>query len=239
LKNYDKSQGVKTSVKEIKKKIKAIIFDMDGTIIDTESTWNKITLQILRKEGINVDNFTVEQTKVLYSLSGMGLFNAITTLKKHFDLKKPVENLVKQKLEIANKMLSKINFIDGFVSFHQKLTKHDISTSIATNASPENLNYLIKQMGFEEFFGKNIYCIADVNNKAKPEPDLFLHAAKNLNVLPEECVVFEDSLHGFKAAQAAGMKCIAVQSNGNKHLLDNVHGSIRSYHEAEEVLKKL
>ena len=94
-------------------------------------------------------------------------------------------------------------------------------------------------MDLTQFFGANQYCIAAVGNKAKPNPAIFLHAAKQLNVEPHECVVFEDSIAGFKAAQAAGMKCIAIKNSLNKDSLELVDSAIESYHEAEEALKKL
>ena len=72
---------------------------------------------------------------------------------------------------------------------------------------------------------------------AKPDPALFLHAAEKLNAAPENCVVFEDSIWGFKAANAAHMKCIAIKNNRNQdHHSENTHGAIDSYDEAEAVI---
>jgi HAD superfamily hydrolase (TIGR01509 family) len=223
---------------EIKNKIKAIIFDMDGTIIDTEKAWRNVTLDVLQKNGFVT--LTLEQEEFLGTLSGMGLVNAVIALKKHFNLQQSVEEIAAHKLELANFHLSSnVEFITGFEQFHKRLQDHAIPTSIATNASPENLKHLVKSMNFEKFFGKNIYCIADVQNRAKPDPAVFLHAAKQLGVEPSECIVFEDSLYGFQAAKAAGMKCIAIKNNLNKHLLDQVHDAIDSYHEAEKALKQI
>lgn len=223
---------------EIKNKVKAIIFDMDGTIIDTETVWRNVTLDVLNKNGFAQLND--DQEKFLETLAGMGLTNAVIALKDYFNLSQSVQELTEHKLELASFHLdTQVAFINGFEAFHKKLQDHNIPTSIATNAAREHLSQLVKSMNFEQYFGQNMYCIADVENKAKPDPAVFLHAAEKLGVAPSECIVFEDSLYGFQAAKAAGMKCIAIKNKLNHHLLDHVHDSIESYHEAEEVLKKL
>ena len=68
---------------------------------------------------------------------------------------------------------------------------------------------------------------------------MFLHAAKQLGVKPEECIVFEDSHFGFKAAQSAGMRCIAIKSSTNQDSLHMAHEAVGNYYEALEALRKL
>jgi HAD superfamily hydrolase (TIGR01509 family) len=222
----------------IKDKVKAIIFDMDGTIVNTEQAWQTITLELLKCNGIQT--FTPAQQQFLLTLSGMGLTNAVTAMKEQFNLPQPIEDLCKKKLELAEIYLSQnLEFIEGFEAFHNKLTAHTIPTSVATNATLTNLKKINETINLQSFFGTHMYCLADVNNKAKPDPALFLHAADKLGVNPSECIVFEDSLFGFKAAKAAGMKCIAIKAPTNLHLLDHVNEAIDSYHEAEDAIKKI
>ncbi|MBM3887195.1 HAD family phosphatase, partial [Candidatus Dependentiae bacterium] len=104
---------------------------------------------------------------------------------------------------------------------------------------PENLEPLTESMKFHAIFGEHVYGIADVNYIPKPNPTLFLHVAKKLGVKPEECIVFEDSIYGFQAAKAAGMKCIAIKGPNNHHLLEHANAAIDSYHEAIDALKKV
>lgn len=223
---------------EIKQKIKAIIFDMDGTIIDTERAWRNVTIESLKAFGVK--DFTPEQEKFLGTLPGMGLSNAVAAIKDYFKLNISVEELIAYKIQLANFHLSQdIDFIKGFQLFHARLQQHAIPSGIATNSSLENLKRIDQKMNLKSFFGDNIYCVADVENKAKPDPALFLHTAKKLGANPAECIVFEDSIYGFQAAKAAGMKCIAIKNKFNGHLLNEVYDAIESYHEAEEVLKKI
>lgn len=223
---------------QIKQNIKAVIFDMDGTIIQTEHIWKQATQDVLVRRGFMT--FNDDQQKEMLSLSGIGLLESAKVLKKLFNLKDSADFLAAETKQIAHELFaSNVEFIDGFELFHKKLKLSLIPTSIATNADKASLKLLDQKMNLYKFFGKNLYSIEHVGNKAKPDPALFLHAAAKLNVQPHECVVFEDSIFGFKAAAAAGMKCIAIKNNGNHQHLDKAHGAIDSYHEAEEALKKL
>lgn len=224
-------------MKDIKNKVKAIIFDMDGTIINTEVIWKQVTLDFLKTHGF--EQLDDNALKFLRSFSGIGMIDAAKQLKNYFGLSLPLDQIIHQKTTLANNHFEKsIDFIEGFELFHNKLTTHEIPTSIATNSKLENLEKLAEKMNFSKFFGSNLYCVDHVG-KAKPDPALFLHAAEKLGVNPQECVVFEDSIYGFQAAQAAGMKCIAIKNDLNKGHLENVHEAIETYHDAEDALKKL
>lgn len=223
---------------DIKTKIKAIIFDMDGTIIKTEHIWQKVTIDTLAYCGIR--ELTSEQEKVLKSMSGIGLDQSSALLKKTFDLSHSTREILEKKVALADEYFEKkLEFIEGFVDFHTKLQQYSIPTSIATNADPASLKKISQTLDLAKFFGKNMYCVADVNFIAKPDPAIFLHSASMLGAKPEECVVFEDSIYGFNAANAANMKCIGIKNELNKIHLDKVHDSIENYHQAEAALKKI
>jgi beta-phosphoglucomutase-like phosphatase (HAD superfamily) len=225
-------------MESVKTKIKAIIFDMDGTIIHTEALWRQVNLALLKKYGIT--EFSEEHDMLFKSFSGMSMTGVATIMKDYFNLPDSVETLVLTKLDLANELFDQhIDFIDGFELFHAKLQTLDIPMSIATNAMPANLLPIAKKFEFHKLFGGNVFSQADVNYRPKPDPALFLYAAAMLGVKPEECLVFEDSIPGFQAARAAGMKCIAIKNELNAHVLDTVHDAITNYHEAEEAIKKL
>lgn len=223
---------------EVKNKIKAVIFDMDGTIVKTEHIWHKVVVDVLAECGVK--ELTQDHKELLKELSGSGMQHSCRFLKEKFELKESVDYLRERKIELAHTYFEQnLEFIDGFELFHAVLQKHAIPTSIATNADRNSLNRISNKLNFTRFFGSNMYCVADVNFVPKPSPDLFLHSASMLGAIPDDCVVFEDSNVGFEAAKAAGMKCVGIQNIFNQSHLNKVHCSIKDYSEAEEALKKI
>jgi len=222
----------------IKNKIRAIIFDMDGTIIRTDHVYDKVVKALLKEKGF--DEIPADKLAVYDALAGVSLKDASAVLKDLFELKDTVDHLVERKIQLANEFLSDtIAFVDGFENFHKQLREHGIPSAIATNSYPDNLKKIDESINLKQFFGDHLYSIGDVNFVAKPDPTLFRHAAERLGVKPEDCIVFEDSVPGFNAARAAGMKCIAIKNDHNKNLLDMVHYAIEDYDEAVDALKKI
>lgn len=223
---------------EIKKTIKAIIFDMDGTIVKTEHIWKQVTLDTLAYCGVK--ELTPEQEAIIKTMSGIGLNQSSLLIKKTFDLSHTQQEIIDKKVDIAREYFEKqLEFIEGFAEFHAKLQLNSIPTSIATNADAKSLQRIAKNLNLDNFFGKNMYCVEDVNFLPKPNPALFLHSASQLGVKPEDCIVFEDSIYGFNAADAAGMKCIGIKNEFNSQHLDKVCESIDNYNQAEAILKKI
>ncbi len=228
-------------MKSTKPHLEGIIFDMDGTIIDTEHVWESATEAVLLHCGIHKHAITPDKTVVFEKMAGIGVSEAMELIRDNFEVAHVTkQEMTKVLVESAKKLLEEeIKFIHGFEEFHRKLQAAGIPSSIATNCDAESLLRITKKMSFNEFFGEYIYCVADVNNKAKPDPALFLHAAEKINAKPDKCIVFEDSLPGFRAAAAAQMKCIAVKNKKNIGFFgEHTHGYIESYTAAEaEVIR--
>ena len=214
--------------------VKAIIFDMDGTIINTEAAWKQAKVEAL--EGLGVASLNKEQHDFLESLVGASSKDYSRKIKDFFDLAHPAEAIITNTNRFF--LQKQIDFIDGFEEFHLMLQTRNIPTAMATNTLLDDLANFVGRLNLERFFGKHIYSIAHVDNKPKPDPAVFLHAAEKLGVKPEECMVFEDSCLGIQAAKAAGMRCVAIKYSYNQHLASELHAIITNYHEAEDVLTR-
>lgn len=216
---------------------KAIIFDMDGTIIDSEGFWEKNIFRTLKRRGIS--EFTTEQMQWFDSLRGICTIDLWRGIKEIFQMSEPLEELMEDDFGNALQYFgTEVIFLDGFAGFHSKLTSQNMPTAIATNAPLDHLTRIGERLEFAKYFGQHLYSSCHVQ-KPKPDPGVFLHAAKMLKVDPCDCVVFEDSIRGFEAAKAAGMKCIAIKHAENESGLHLVDASIDHYNEAPAALSRV
>lgn len=190
-------------------KYTTIIFDMDGTIIDSESLWIEAIFILLLERDIKV---TEELRHTINSrVRGMHVTDMCAEVKKICSLQDSVSALVDELEEHVFDMYpDNIQFIKGFLEFFAELKKLGIKTAIATNATDEAIKLTNDILHLDALFGQHIYGISSVNGIKKPAPDLFLYAAKQLDAKPSECIVFEDSRLGIQGAKAAGMYCVGI-----------------------------
>jgi len=217
-------------------KFKAIIFDMDGTIIDTEHIWKKVTHDLIKSKDENITPEFFEE--INNQLRGMAIPRSCAIIKEKMNLEHTLHELMEEKRHRAGHLYKDgVNFIDGFKKFHKKVLSANLKTGIATNADDFTLNCTRQVVPLHDFFGEHVYNISHVNNKSKPDPDLYLHVAQALGVDPKECVAIEDSAHGIRAAKLAGMFCIGINTANNKEALKEADLIIDHYDEIE--LEKL
>jgi beta-phosphoglucomutase len=213
-------------------KFKAIIFDMDGTIIDTEHIWEHATGKLLTLHGVE---YTQEHKEILApQLRGLQLHNSCSIIRDMFELSCPIDDLVKQKSELANQLYrQEVIFIDGFVEFHQQVVAAQLKNGIATNADDDTVAAVKQKLNLEKYFGEHIYGISHVAFAGKPNPAIYLHTAAQLNIDPKDCIAIEDSAYGIEAAQRAGMFCIGINSSGDRDAIKKADKKIDHYKEID------
>ena len=212
-------------------KYKAIIFDMDGTIISTENMWQTATQNILNIYASHLDQEKKDEIKVY--LKGLALYESCKHIKKHSLKDVSVEEILEEKARQAHDLYATqgLSFIPYFPEFHAKVAALDLKHAIATNATQETVDKTLKLLPLRDYFAEHIYNVDMVNRVCKPKPDIFLLAAKKINVDPADCIVIEDSAHGIKAAKAAGMYCIAINTGKDRHLLGEADEIVDCYRE--------
>ncbi len=190
----------------------AIIFDMDGTIVDTEKVWQAATTHLIKKyAGYACDE---QMAEIRRSICGSSLLTSCTIIKEQFDLTASVDELMTEKFFLASTLIQKeARLMDGFHEFHDKVKSLNLPTAIATNATDETLRVTDQTLNLRSFFGSHMYTASDVNNRIKPDPAVYVHAAEKLGQDPRTCIAIEDSAPGIAAARAAGMFCIGINTS--------------------------
>jgi HAD superfamily hydrolase (TIGR01509 family) len=207
---------------------KAIIFDMDGTIIDTEHIWHRAVKELLASRGVEVMPHSLQELQNI--LSGMALRQSCSILKERFDLADEIDHLIKEKSYRARTLYAQeVCFIEGFINFHTLAVQRKLATGLATNADDETVAITNQKLNLANYFGSHIYGISSVNYKGKPDPAIYLHTAEQLNIDPQECIAIEDSPHGLNAAKKAGMYCIGINTRKNKESISHADEIIESY----------
>ena len=189
--------------------IKALIFDMDGTIVDNMGVHTAVWLDVLAKFGVKITGSEFQATVA-------GMTNP-ETLRK---LVNP-EMTDAQAAEIARRKEERyreqyrdtMRPVKGLIPLLQEARRMGMRLAVATAAGNDNIDFVMNGLDLWDSFDAIVG--ADDVERGKPHPDLFLLAAERLGVSPEHCLVFEDALTGIEAARRAGMEAIAVTTSHN------------------------
>ncbi len=188
-------------------KIKGVIFDLDGLIIDSEPMWDKTDTELLRKRG---HKYTDEERK---HILGSGQKGSMGFFKERFGLEESLEDLISERLEILReKYLPHVELMEGADRIIRAIGKRGIKMALATGGhKKETAKEILGKHEIEQFF--SVIVGIDEVKHGKPHPEPFLKAAKQLGVAADRCLVLEDSPNGVRAGKAAGMSVIGVNQD--------------------------
>ena len=185
--------------------IEAVIFDLDGTLIDSEKNYYTADRQFLKTFGID---FTPEMQK---NVSGMGNKEFVRQLKRDYGIPGDEEDILRRKNESYMEFARKnTEVFPEMKRYLDKLKAAGYKLAVASGSSPDIITELLETTGLAPNFHIVLSAEAAGIAKGKPAPDVFLATAKLLGVQPHHCAVVEDSKYGVEAAKRAFMKCIAV-----------------------------
>jgi len=199
----------------INDKLRAVIFDMDGVIIDSEPIYFRVEQQYYAELGLDISKN--EHSRFV----GMSMTDFWKTIKHKYSLNQPIKELIerhKKLMTTAIKTTSPLPITPKIVDFIDSIKTNEISIALASSSSRELIDLVIKKSALEEKFdqiisGENVL-------RGKPAPDIFNLVAEKLAVRSQACLVIEDSTNGIKAAKKAGMKCVGFKNpnSGNQDL---------------------
>lgn len=193
--------------------IRAIIFDFDGLIVDTESvgylTWkalyarhgHELAVETYAQAIGTEFNDLYDPRRDLDALTGQALI---------------WEELEQARLEHERELRATLSTLPGVVDRLEEARALGIPCAVASSSPLSWVGTWIDQLELRDYF--HHLTTVDDTGKVKPDPSLFLHAADRLQVDPAEALVFEDSLNGLRAAKAAGMRCVVVPGPMTRHL---------------------
>ncbi|MEV6315306.1 HAD family phosphatase [Streptomyces sp. NPDC051776] len=182
----------------------SVIFDLDGTLVDSEPNYHEAGRRLLAEYG--VPGFTWEEHA---RFIGIGTRETLEVLSREHGIDAPVEELLEGKnrhyLTLAS---ASTEAFPGMRKFAGALHAAGVRTAVASGSSREAIEAALGATGLAPLMDAVVS--ADEVAHGKPEPDVFLEAARLLGAAPADCVVVEDAAPGAEAAHRAGMRCIAV-----------------------------
>ena len=190
--------------------VKAVIFDLDGTLVDSMWMWKQIDIEYLGRFGIDLPS------DLQSSIEGMSFSETAEYFKERFQLTDSIDKIKADWNAMAwDKYANHVPLKAGVSDFLDKLRKEDIKMGIATSNSRELVDLVTKKNQIHSYF-QSIRTSCEVE-RGKPSPDIYLLVAKDLGVEPGQCLVFEDVVQGIMAGKNADMKVCAVKDAYSEH----------------------
>lgn len=195
----------------MKGKIEAVIFDMDGVIIDSEALWKRAEYEVFSSVGVQLSD---ELCKLTESMT-------TSEVTKFWFGKYPWAH--KSLAEVENEVIGRVArliekegaAIHGIEPFIKKLKNDGYKIGLATNSPSLLIPVVLEKLKLGNYF--DAVASAEHEPEGKPNPSVYLSAAKKLNVIPGACMAIEDSYSGLLAAKNAGMKATAILKSGYEH----------------------
>jgi HAD superfamily hydrolase (TIGR01509 family) len=210
--------------------IKAILFDLDGLMFDSEphslASWEAV----LAERGVKLDQPTID------SILGQRIDATARILIDKYHLPDTVQDLADAKTDYQiTHLAGKVKPMPGLIELLDEIDRREMPKAIASSGIRRYVEAVLRANGLLDRF--RVIITGDQVAHGKPAPDVFLAAAKALDIEPQDCLVLEDAPNGVQAAKAAGMTCIAVPDHSVAKLdLSQADKIVASLHEVRTFL---
>lgn len=215
------------------KRIEAVIFDLDGTLIDSMWVWSKIDIEFLTKRNIEVP------TDIDKEVEGMSFTETAQYFKERFKLDMSIEEIKTEWSQMAWEFYTKkITLKEGAREFLEILKEQGIKMGIATSNNIQLVEAILEALDIKAYFTQ-VRTSCEVG-RGKPFPDIYLKVAEDLQVEPSHCLVFEDIPNGIRAGKNAGMRTWGIRDRQDEMMWEEVRevsdDQVEGYFEAIEKL---
>lgn len=178
-----------------------VIFDCDGVIVDSEIIAATVEAELLAEAGV-----AIAPEDIMARYAGLTFRDILLAVERDAEVPLSASLLDRCHAEVDRRLATELSAVDGV---ERAIAHSGERFCIASNSNAERIAMMLRKTGLSGLFNGNIYSAFDVpNGKPKPAPDVFLHAARQMGAEPARTIVIEDSVHGVKAAKAAGMRVI-------------------------------
>jgi len=211
------------------KDIKAVIFDLDGTLVDSMWIWKQVDIDYLEKHGHPLPD------DLQKDIEGMSFTETANYFKTRFNITDSIDDIKAEWNAMALDLYTNKIQLKPFVwEMLEKFKSMGLPMGIGTSNSPELAGAVVKARGIDEFI--EVVRTSCQVEKGKPAPDIFLKVAEDLNVAPEHCLVFEDTHAGVLAGKRAGMKVIAIYDDLSAEFRNEIEADADQYLESYSTL---
>ncbi|ASW44284.1 HAD family hydrolase [Clostridium isatidis] len=189
--------------------IKGVIFDLDGTLVDSMGIWSKIDEEYLKEYNHEVPSNLQEE------ITHLTLTETALYFKEKFNIEDDPDIIIKKWNTMAHYHYSNtIKLKEGVIEYLNYLRSNNIKIALATSNSVPLLEATLKNNNIYNYF--DAISTTEEVKKSKSNPDIYILSAQKLNLDPKECLVFEDIVQAVKGAKSAGMKVYAIYDEASK-----------------------
>jgi len=196
---------------------KCIIFDCDGVLVDSEAISAKVFQQMIAELGCNLDFETI-----LEQITGTSMKDNLEFFSEKINGELPADFETDFRKHSYKAFKTDLKPIKGI---HELLNMIKIPVGVASSGPVEKIKLNLTTTKLIQFFGDNIFSSYDIGSW-KPEPEIYLHAAKKMGFKPGECAVIEDSLPGIQAAKAGGFNVFGFANDKNKTAFEELGATV-------------
>ena len=191
--------------------MKAVIFDMDGVVVDSERHWGAIEEAEIFAEAVGPDRLSASE------IAGMNVSDVYAYLDEKFGTKVTESAFVDLYDEAAEEVYTRrAALMDGFEAVVEDARRRGQAVALASSSPRRWIDLALERHDLHDAFAL-VVSAEDIDGASKPAPDIYRHTADLLGVEPDECIAVEDSKHGVDAAKGAGTYCIGYRTAANRN----------------------